>query len=229
MADAFLKGARTDQCKDGTGSLVIIMRWEKLQDLVQDGRLRRYLTAASGGTSRGMYRLPNPLPIPTATRLSSWLQEERERGTEANFDLQAPFEPSGDQPQAIEALVQGLKAGKKHQTLLGATGTVSLLNKRSSMLSSNELADMNRYSLFDLPSTMKSKSIAFGLPTITGSYLIRSLFMANCISISASWEQGKTFIVANVIQKAGLPALVLAPNKVLSKLGIYPIKAQPSP
>ena len=39
------------------------------------------------------------------------------------FDLQAPYTPSGDQPQAIAELVEGVLAGKRHQTLLGATGT----------------------------------------------------------------------------------------------------------
>ncbi len=39
------------------------------------------------------------------------------------FKLHAPFTPSGDQPQAIYSLVAGLYAGKRHQTLLGATGT----------------------------------------------------------------------------------------------------------
>ncbi|NOS66982.1 MAG: excinuclease ABC subunit UvrB [Candidatus Peribacteraceae bacterium] len=39
------------------------------------------------------------------------------------FKLVAPFKPTGDQPGAIEKLVKGLKAGEKHQTLLGATGT----------------------------------------------------------------------------------------------------------
>ncbi|MFJ6264949.1 excinuclease ABC subunit UvrB [Lysinibacillus xylanilyticus] len=39
------------------------------------------------------------------------------------FDLQAPYTPGGDQPQAIAELVEGVRAGKRHQTLLGATGT----------------------------------------------------------------------------------------------------------
>lgn len=39
------------------------------------------------------------------------------------FDLQAPYTPGGDQPQAIAELVEGIRAGKRHQTLLGATGT----------------------------------------------------------------------------------------------------------
>ena len=39
------------------------------------------------------------------------------------FKLQAPFQPMGDQPQAIEKLIQGIQAGEQHQVLLGATGT----------------------------------------------------------------------------------------------------------
>jgi len=39
------------------------------------------------------------------------------------FQLVSKFQPQGDQPQAIKELVDGLKNGKKHQTLLGATGT----------------------------------------------------------------------------------------------------------
>jgi excinuclease ABC subunit B len=39
------------------------------------------------------------------------------------FKLQAPFQPMGDQPQAIDKLVQGIRDGQKHQVLLGATGT----------------------------------------------------------------------------------------------------------
>ncbi len=39
------------------------------------------------------------------------------------FRLHAPFEPTGDQPQAIAKLVQSLESQAKYQTLLGATGT----------------------------------------------------------------------------------------------------------
>ncbi|WP_429844204.1 excinuclease ABC subunit UvrB [Brevibacillus sp. FIR094] len=39
------------------------------------------------------------------------------------FELVSEFQPSGDQPTAIAELVAGLQAGKRHQTLLGATGT----------------------------------------------------------------------------------------------------------
>ncbi|MDA9683159.1 excinuclease ABC subunit UvrB [Prochlorococcus sp. AH-736-P10] len=40
-----------------------------------------------------------------------------------NYNLQAPYEPNGDQPEAIKKLVKGINTGKEFQTLLGATGT----------------------------------------------------------------------------------------------------------
>jgi excinuclease ABC subunit B len=40
-----------------------------------------------------------------------------------DFKLTAPFIPMGDQPEAIRGLVEGVRAGKKNQVLLGATGT----------------------------------------------------------------------------------------------------------
>ena len=66
------------------------------------------------------------------------------------FQLAQPFLPAGDQPQAIEGLMEGLADGLAFQTLLGVTGS------------------------------------------------------------------GKTFTMANVIARAGRPALVLAPNKTLA-------------
>ena len=39
------------------------------------------------------------------------------------FKLHAPYQPMGDQPEAIEQLIRNIEAGKKHQVLLGATGT----------------------------------------------------------------------------------------------------------
>jgi len=40
-----------------------------------------------------------------------------------NFCLEAPFQPTGDQPKAIAQLIANLQEGKRRQTLLGATGT----------------------------------------------------------------------------------------------------------
>ncbi len=68
----------------------------------------------------------------------------------SQFSIQAPFEPKGDQPQAIAQLTDSLESGNRYQTLLGATGT------------------------------------------------------------------GKTFTVAQVIEKMGQPTLVLAHNKTLA-------------
>ena len=46
-----------------------------------------------------------------------------ERQADRKFDLVAPYKPTGDQPQAIQELTEGLKKGEKSQILLGATGT----------------------------------------------------------------------------------------------------------
>ncbi len=45
------------------------------------------------------------------------------RARSPEFEIRAPFEPGGDQPAAIAELVAGLGAGRRFQTLLGATGT----------------------------------------------------------------------------------------------------------
>lgn len=39
------------------------------------------------------------------------------------FTIKSAYQPAGDQPEAIRQLIQGVKEGKRHQTLLGATGT----------------------------------------------------------------------------------------------------------
>ena len=39
------------------------------------------------------------------------------------FELHSDYKPTGDQPQAIEYLSEGIKQGKKFQTLLGVTGS----------------------------------------------------------------------------------------------------------
>ena len=43
--------------------------------------------------------------------------------SEDRFELVSGFEPRGDQPQAIRELVEGLRGGAPHQTLLGVTGS----------------------------------------------------------------------------------------------------------
>ena len=48
------------------------------------------------------------------------MQQEMQEG---KFKLVAPYQPTGDQPQAIDALVKGIEAGDRAQTLLGVTGS----------------------------------------------------------------------------------------------------------
>jgi excinuclease ABC subunit B len=40
-----------------------------------------------------------------------------------SFNIQSPYEPSGDQPEAIRQLTEGILTGERHQTLLGVTGS----------------------------------------------------------------------------------------------------------
>ncbi len=63
------------------------------------------------------------------------------------FKLHAPYEPTGDQPQAIAALVEGFKKGNQFETLLGATGSgktftmanvIAALNKPTLVIAHNK-------------------------------------------------------------------------------------------
>ena len=63
------------------------------------------------------------------------------------FKLKAPYEPTGDQPQAIEKLVKGFKEGNQFETLLGVTGSgktftmanvIQALNKPTLIISHNK-------------------------------------------------------------------------------------------
>lgn len=73
------------------------------------------------------------------------------------FKLVSEYKPSGDQPQAIEKLVQGIKDGKKFQVLLGATGTgktftmanvIAQVNKPTLVLAHNKTLAGQLYSEF---------------------------------------------------------------------------------
>jgi len=73
------------------------------------------------------------------------------------FNLVSKFQPSGDQPQAIEKLVTGIKQGKKNQVLLGATGTgktftianvIKEVNKPTLVLAHNKTLAGQLYSEF---------------------------------------------------------------------------------
>lgn len=71
------------------------------------------------------------------------------------FKLHSKFKPSGDQPEAIDALVKGLNEKKKHQVLLGATGTgktftianvIARTNKQTLVLAHNKTLAGQLYS-----------------------------------------------------------------------------------
>ena len=71
------------------------------------------------------------------------------------FDLVSKYEPSGDQPKAIDELVAGIKDGKRNQVLLGATGTgktftianvIARVNKPTLVLAHNKTLAGQLYS-----------------------------------------------------------------------------------
>jgi len=74
-----------------------------------------------------------------------------------DFKLHADYAPTGDQPQAIEALVRSLQAGHRHQTLLGVTGSgktftmasvIARLNRPALVISHNKTLAAQLYSEF---------------------------------------------------------------------------------
>ena len=73
------------------------------------------------------------------------------------FDLESRFKPAGDQPQAIAELVRGLNMGKKHQVLMGVTGSgktftmanvIQAVQKPTLVLSHNKTLAAQLYSEF---------------------------------------------------------------------------------
>lgn len=71
------------------------------------------------------------------------------------FQLESPYQPTGDQPEAIKALVEGVRAGAPAQTLLGVTGSgktftianvIAQLNRPTLILSHNKTLAAQLYS-----------------------------------------------------------------------------------
>jgi excinuclease ABC subunit B len=86
-------------------------------------------------------------------RLLSFVAVRRE----GSFRLQADFRPEGDQPQAIDALVEGLRAAAPHQVLLGVTGSgktftishvVARMNKPTLVIAPNKTLAAQLYAEF---------------------------------------------------------------------------------
>lgn len=74
-----------------------------------------------------------------------------------HFELHSEYKPTGDQPEAIEALAEGFKAGAQFQTLLGATGSgktftmanvIQKLNKPTLIIAHNKTLAAQLYSEF---------------------------------------------------------------------------------
>ncbi len=73
------------------------------------------------------------------------------------FDLQAPFKPAGDQPQAIDKLIAGIDSGDRFQTLMGVTGSgktftmanvIAHFNRPTLVMSHNKTLAAQLYSEF---------------------------------------------------------------------------------
>ena len=73
------------------------------------------------------------------------------------FELVSNYKPSGDQPEAINELVNSINDGKKHQVLLGATGTgktftianvITKVNKPTLILAHNKTLAGQLYAEF---------------------------------------------------------------------------------
>ena len=71
------------------------------------------------------------------------------------YQLVSPYQPTGDQPEAIKALVEGVRAGASAQTLLGVTGSgktvtvanvIAQLNRPTLILSHNKTLAAQLYS-----------------------------------------------------------------------------------
>lgn len=79
------------------------------------------------------------------------------RNTENKFKLVSKYSPSGDQPQAIETLVDNIEGGEKLQILMGATGTgktytmsqvIARVNKPTLVIAHNKTLAGQLYSEF---------------------------------------------------------------------------------
>lgn len=73
------------------------------------------------------------------------------------FHLKAPYSPAGDQPRAIEEMVRSLESGRRHQTLLGVTGSgktftmanvIARLNRPTLVISHNKTLAAQLYAEF---------------------------------------------------------------------------------
>ena len=93
------------------------MRVAKMPGLMYAGRLARNFNQSYQGLTR-MSAIPE----------AAQAQPEEKKGEfitfpDSPFELFMPYPPAGDQPQAIDKLVEGVGDGEVYQTLLGVTGS----------------------------------------------------------------------------------------------------------
>jgi excinuclease ABC subunit B len=145
-----------------------------------------------------------------------------------NFELISNFRPTGDQPKAIENLVNGLKENKKFQVLLGATGTgktftianvISQINKPTLVMVHNKTLAGQLYAEFKelFPNNRVEYFVSnfdFYQPEAylpkTDTYIDKSALsneeieMMRTSAINSVLERNDTIIVASVAAIYGL-------------------------
>ncbi len=113
------------------------------------------------------------------------------------FKVVSPFEPSGDQPEAIAALAKGVEEGLRYQTLLGVTGS----GKTFTMAKTIDVSPFE-------PSGDQPEAIAALAKGVEEGLRYQTL-----LGVTGS---GKTFTMAKTIEAVQKPTLVMAPNKTLA-------------
>jgi len=98
------------------------------------------------------------------------------------FQLQQPFLPAGDQPQAIDSLTKGFQEGRSTQVLLGATGT----GKTYTM--ANVIANLGRPALV----LSHNKTLAAQLYSEFKEFSLKMLFTISSV-ITTTTSQKRTF------------------------------------
>ena len=145
-----------------------------------------------------------------------------------DFKLVTSYKPTGDQPKAIEDLVEGIKANKKYQVLLGATGTgktftvsnvIARVNKPTLVLVHNKTLAGQLYSEFKelFPENRVEYFVSnfdFYQPEAympsTDTYIEKNaqmndeLEIMRCAAINSVLERSDTIIVASVASIYGL-------------------------
>ncbi|WP_176014597.1 excinuclease ABC subunit UvrB [Victivallis sp. Marseille-Q1083] len=131
----------------------------------------------------------------------------------ALFKLQSSYRPSGDQPQAIEALLQGFAAKKRYQTLLGVTGSgktftlanvIAKLERPVLILSHNKTLAAQLYSEFKgfFPENAVEYFISYYDYYLPESYIPQTdTYIAKDASINDSIEKLRLSATASLVER----------------------------